>query len=237
MTSPPPEGVAERYLNGSYLDSNPGWHEADGRWKARQISAMLTKHNFVPSSVCDIGCGTGGVLRALGAALPETQLCGYEPGVVPTRLPSDNTRLTISSQDPRTAGRQWDLMLMIDVVEHVEDYLGFLRSHRSLARHAIFHIPLDMSVQTVLRSTPLVSVRRTVGHLHYFCRETALATVEDAGYRLIDSFYTRGGVESPSLTGKQRVAAIPRRAGFAVNQRLAARVLGGFSLLVFASQE
>ncbi len=230
-------GVGDRYLDGSYSKDNPDWHESDAEWKSDQIASMLNRHGLVPESICDVGCGTGGALRALRDAFPAARLHGYEPGVLPPTTVTEAAGITIDDRDPRTTGECWDLMLMIDVFEHVEDYLGFLRSYATVANKAIFHIPLDLSVQSVLRSSPLLAVRRTVGHLHYFSRETALATLADAGYSVVDAVFTPGGVEVPSLGRKQRIAAIPRKAAAMINEEWAARLLGGFSLLVLTSRQ
>jgi hypothetical protein len=227
-------GVAGRYLDGSYSSSNPDWHASDAEWKAGHIASMLARHGLTPSSICDVGCGTGGTLRALAKVFPSARLHGFEPGVLPAGAAMPTAAVTIDDRDLRTMGDHWDLMLMIDVFEHVEDYLGFLRSYVGLADRAIFHIPLDLSVQSVLRSNPILHTRQSVGHLHYFSRETALATLHDTGYSIVDSVLTAGGVEGPSLGRKQQLAAVPRRAAARVNQQLAARLLGGFSLLVLA---
>ena len=50
----------------------------------------------------------------------------------------------------------FDLLLMLDVFEHVEDYIGLLRAVRSKAKQKLFHIPLDLSVQSVLRRDGLL---------------------------------------------------------------------------------
>ena len=235
MTEPsPPVGVSQRYLNGSYLSVNPDWHDRDGQWKASQIIEILRRNNLDPPSICDIGCGTGAVLRRLGQTYPSAELYGYEPGIAQIRATDPVSGPPISNIDPRTRDRRWDLLLMVDVVEHVEDYLGFLRSHSHLASNFVVHLPLDLSVQSVLRSRPLLYARQTVGHLHYFTRETGLATLHDAGYRVVDCFLTPGGLESPSLTKKQKLASLPRRVMYHINGELAARVLGGFSLLILA---
>ena len=57
-------------------------------------------------------------------------------------------------------------------------------------------------------------------------------TLEDCGYRIIDFFYTAGSIELPGGTLKHRLFKLPRRVIFGVNQDLAARLLGGFSLMV-----
>jgi len=44
--------------------------------------------------------------------------------------------------------------MAIRLFEHVEDYLGFLRKMKTKATFKVFHIPLDLSVQTVLRMSP-----------------------------------------------------------------------------------
>jgi hypothetical protein len=124
--------------------------------------------------------------------------------------------------------------MAIDVFEHVEDYFGFLRKLREKAEYKIFHIPLDLSVQIVLRSSQIIKSRKSVGHIHYFTKETALETLKDTGYSIIDYFYTRGAVELPNRGWKANLLKIPRKVGFSLNQDFAVRLLGGYSLMVLA---
>ena len=139
-------------------------------------------------------------------------------------------RLDYKLEDFLKTDNHYDLLLMIDVFEHVDDYLGFLRSCKTKSKNTIFHIPLDISAQGILRNK-LMSGRKSVGHLHYFMKETALATLVDSGYEIIDYFYTSGSIDLPR-TIKSKIAVLPRKIMFNVNKDLAARLLGGFSLLV-----
>jgi hypothetical protein len=112
--------------------------------------------------------------------------------------------------------------------------MGFLRSLRGLARHFIFHIPLDMNAQMVFRLEPIVRVRREVGHLHYFCRETALATLRDTGYVVDRWFYTDSSTSSYA-NWKFRLMKLPRKVLFALAPDFTVRVLGGYPLMVAAT--
>lgn len=40
--------------------------------------------------------------------------------------------------------------MLIDVFEHIEDYMDFLRSINSRAKYFVFHIPLDMYIQGLI---------------------------------------------------------------------------------------
>src|SRR5690606_2619873 len=104
----------------------------------------------------------------------------------------------------------FDLVLCLDVFEHVEDYIGFIRGLRGLGGRFVFHIPLDMNAQMVLRGEPIRRVRDVVGHLHYFNKDTALATLEEAGMKVERWFYTDGS-ESTYNTLKFRLAKLPRK--------------------------
>ena len=97
----------------------------------------------------------------------------------------------------------FDVVMAVDVFEHVEDYIGFIRSLRSKGGYKVFHIPLDLSVQTVLRGSPLRAVREQYGHIHYFTKEIALSALKDTGYELVDYFYTHGNLELPNLDWKR----------------------------------
>jgi len=116
----------------------------------------------------------------------------------------------------------------------VPDYLGFLEHLRTRGEYKLFHIPLDLSVQWLWRMKPISKVRSDVGHLHHFCRETALDTLRWAGYEVKDAFYTAGSLDLPHKSFKQLLARTPRRLAFAAMPDLTVRVLGGYSLMVLA---
>jgi hypothetical protein len=225
------------YRSGEYVEKNPTYHVEDSPWKARQILKMIRKHHLEPRTVCEIGCGAGEILRQLQAGLPETtELYGYEISSQAFALCEERAgeRLHFYCEDllASDAG-PFDLLLCIDVFEHVEDYLGFLRKLRPRADYKIFHIPLDLSAQSVLRAGPVMLERAEVGHLHYFMKETALATLRDTGYEVLDWFYTPGALDNPRSI-KARLASWPRKICSLVNQDLTVRLLGGYSLLVLA---
>jgi SAM-dependent methyltransferase len=225
------------YQSGEYVEKNPTYHVEDSAWKAAQIIKMMRRHAIEPRTVCEIGCGAGEILRQLQLDLPpSTEFYGYEisPAAFALCRERANERLRFYCQDLlETEAKPFDLLLCIDVFEHVEDYMGFLRRLRARAEWKIFHIPLDMSAQWVLRGHPIMLERREVGHLHYFMKETALAALAETGYEIVDQFYTPGALLNPRSL-KARLASWPRKLFSLVNQDLAVRLLGGYSLLVLA---
>ena len=226
------------YEDGTYFDSNPSWHEEDSPWKARMITKMLDKNHLKPRTVAEIGCGAGEILNQLQAALPEeTRFWGYEisPQAYELCQRKANERLIFRKEDMLEDHQaNFDLLLVIDVFEHVDDYLGFLKKLKSKSEYKIFHIPLDLSVQSVFRASPILYARKTVGHLHYFTKETAIESLKDAGYEILDHFHTAGSLELPNRGWKAGILKLPRQVAFSLSPDLAARILGGFSLLVLA---
>lgn len=225
------------YTDGTYLRNNPDWHADDSAWKANHIAAMLERHGIAPATVCEVGCGAGEILRSLSARLaPSTRFTGYEisPSAFALCSQKSNERIAYRFGKLLETEERFELAMAIDVFEHVEDYFGFLRALRKHAEYKIFHIPLELSAQEVLRPGTLVRARRSVGHIHHFSKETALATLEDCGYEVIDHFHTSGRTELRGLTWKARLLKWPRKAMFRVSPDIAARLLGGYSLLVLA---
>ena len=75
---------------------------------------------------------------------------------------------------------------------------------------------------------------QTVGHIHYFTKDIALAALSDCGYKIVDWRYTASLLELPYQALSSRLVAAPRRRPHRVNADLTVRVLGGYSLLVLA---
>jgi 2-polyprenyl-3-methyl-5-hydroxy-6-metoxy-1,4-benzoquinol methylase len=231
-----PDRVASIYRDGSYAAANPGCGEQNTVWKAGQIMRMIERANLKPRTVCEIGCGSGGVLKELHRLMPESvQFTGLEPmpEAFARCLPKTDDRLTFRNETADRLTEDYDLVLVLDVFEHVEDYLGFLRSLQPAGRDFIFHIPLDMTAQMVLRDEPIMRVRRDVGHLHYFSKNTALATLRHSGYEVADWFYSdmRGSAYQNFRT---RLWRLPRRLLMKLRPDFAVRLLGGNPMTVLA---
>lgn len=225
------------YTDGTYLRNNPDWHVDDSPWKADHIARLLDRNGIVPQTVCEIGCGAGEILRSLSTRLPATtKFFGYEisPNAYALCSAKASEKFTFRLANLLDEPEHFDLAMACDVFEHVEDYFGFLRKLRTKAKYKIFHVPLELSALQVARAQPLLHQRRSVGHIHHFSKETALATLEDTGYRVIDHFYTSGRTELGNLGWKSRMLKWPRQALYKLSPDAAARVLGGYSLLVLA---
>lgn len=230
-------GIAQEYLDGQYLEKNPSFHVEDSPWKAGQILRMLRSVSLCPGLVAEVGCGAGEIPVQLSRELVDTCFDGYElspQGFVLCQTRQSGRIRFFNSDILAQTDRYYDLILCIDVFEHIEDYFSFLRGLRVRGRAFIFHIPLDMNAQMVARAEPLARVRREVGHLHYFSKETALAALESCGYTVRSWFFTPNGADRPK-TRRAKLLQIPRKVSFQFAPELTVRLLGGYSLMVYAT--
>jgi len=225
------------YVDGEYLKRNPAWHIEEAAFKVRQVLKMVRKWRLRPKTICDVGCGAGEVLRLLQEKMEADCLFwGYDisPQALEMCKSRANERLQFKQADIREEeGISFDLMLVLDVIEHIRDYVGFLIGIRPKSKLKAFHIPLDLSVQSVLRKNGLLKRRELYGHIQYFTKETALETLKDAGYEAVDYFFTPRSIELGEGIAL-KLGRLPRRLGSAIHQDLAARILGGYSLMVLA---
>jgi 2-polyprenyl-3-methyl-5-hydroxy-6-metoxy-1,4-benzoquinol methylase len=223
------------YVDGAYLEQNPDWHAEDAPYKAKWISNILKKNDIMPSSIAEVGCGSGEVLLNVGKVFPSALLTGFDisPQAFAISSTKNSEQASFLHEDIRQTDRgPFDLLIAADVFEHVDEYMDFLRSIRPLAKYKIFHIPLDLSVQTILRSEPIMRVREEVGHVHYFYKETALATLVSTGYEIVDWRYTHFSQELPNRPFGMRMLNLPRSIMQRINADFSVRLFGGSSLLV-----
>ncbi len=228
----------QMYTYGDYLGKNPTWHVEDSPWKAKQIIRMMKRNYIVPKTICEVGCGAGEILIQLQYSMDkESMFWGYEisPQAFELCKRRANERLHFKLRDIlQEKDAFFDLILLIDLIERLEDYFSFLRDIKPKSHHKILHILLDLSVQTVLHSSPILKGRERVGHIHYFTKEIALRILKDVGYEVLDYFYTAGSIELPAKSIKRYIARLPRKLFFAIHKDLGVRIMGGYSLMVLA---
>jgi SAM-dependent methyltransferase len=226
------------YTSGDYLEATQTWHIEDSPWKANQIAKIIDDAGIQPKTIAEIGCGGGMNLRELADKefLSNVQFTGYDisPQAIELSKQINHDRINFFCDDLlSTNAEPFDILMAIDVFEHVPDYMGFLNKCREKAEYKIYHIPLDLHVSSVLRNA-FINHRYSIGHIHYFTADSALATLKDTGHEIVDYFYTNGafGVYQEHPSVKKAIANVPRWAISKFSTPFAARLLGGYSLLV-----
>lgn len=227
-----------------YWLANPGYHLEDSEFKAAGVVAAL-ENLEMPSRlrICDVGCGAGGVVHHVAEMLNDSghevdRAVGYD---ISPRAISQGTML-FPNLEFHVGGATdvpsgWDLILAMDVIEHLENYHKFLRDLRGKAALYAFHIPMELSALRALHQIEFAEAIEQSGHIHSFCETTALKTIESLGFVTVHRAWTdvdyqqrRKAAERPGW--KRMLVNGVRSAIFRVCPSFAVALLGGKSLLL-----
>lgn len=230
--------MGNMYTNGLYLQNNPDWGLKDAAWKAGIIADILKFNNCTPKEITEVGCGSGAVLYHLSKLTEATvQYKGYDISSQAISLAKNLPQNAIEyfNEDWTKKDISTDCLLVIDVLEHVEDFYGFLKTIRNKANHFVFHIPLDLSCRTILKPHVLLQQRNKVGHIHYFTKDHIVWMLKDCGYTIIDSFYTKPFIDtSPAKGFKNSIKKILRNFSYWIHKDVSASLWGGYSIMILA---
>ena len=217
------------YTSGDYLAATGGnWHLEDSEFKAKYVDRLVARQGLKPRSVCEIGCGAGGVLAALRQRWPaETQFTGYEISPqaheLSQRFAAPNLQFALG--DVFATNQTYDMALVMDVVEHVEDCFDFLRKTRAKAEYKVYHIPLEITCATAIRD--MLHRGYALGHIHHYSLSTALMTLKYTGHEVIDYLLTPVGFECAKHWRTRATNLVRRCLPLTLSQRL----LGGYALM------
>ena len=189
----------------------------------------------VPGTVAEIGCGAGGILAGLRAGFPDSvRFEGFDiaPAAIALAAKRETARLAYHCEDLTRSGRRFDVLLCIDVFEHVENPYEFLRTIRGIAPIIVFNIPLEMHLAGILINHQLWT-RRHYGHLHFYTAAVAFETLKECGYAVVSHRYISRLMDLPR-SASEYLFWLPRKALSLFSPEFSARTLGGTSLLVIA---
>ena len=238
------------YTSSDYTKKNPTYHEADSPHKWRNFKRCLefaSKNKIFKlssiKSVCEIGCGAGGILNQLQNSnlingIKKIEGWDINPGAIDLAK-QKYPKITFINEDLFTTDNDYDLMLCADVFEHIEDSYSFLKKLNKKSKYFLFNIPLELSLSTMLQGNHIIKkAYNTVGHIHFYSSSTANLMLELTGYETIYQRFaknrTRNFLANPSF--KKFVAMIPQFIIESINPYLSS-VLMGDHLVVLAQRK
>lgn len=227
------------YTSGTYFERKPTFDATDSAWKAEVISKLLKRNKIMAKEMVEVGCGAGGILENLSKSHQEISFFnGFDisPQAIILAKKKESERIKFFEKDYTTLSTpKTSVLLLIDVLEHIDDYYGMLRKLKERSDYFVFHVPLDLSCRSVLKPHIMLQQRETVGHVHYFTRNILQWALTDIGYTTIDWVYTKPITDTFAPRGtKGKIKKVLRNMAFTMNKNLTADLFGGYSLMILA---
>jgi 2-polyprenyl-3-methyl-5-hydroxy-6-metoxy-1,4-benzoquinol methylase len=197
---PSPQQLKEYYSRGYFSGEKDFFHGKDyclERDKAIE-SGLLTGYREIVSNfdlegkaILDIGCASGALLSSLKKHNPK-ELVGIDSAEYPVTFGRERYDLDLRRQtlvEANLPADHFDLVTLIDVIEHVEDLGGFLIESRRVVKPCgnIFVVTPNYLSFSVAKKA-WVSLYQDFEHLQYFSRQSLTAACARAGFRMVKSW-------------------------------------------------
>jgi SAM-dependent methyltransferase len=231
------------YKEGEYF-SDITRHQEDTDYKVKAILRLLipvlAQQKITINSYADVGCGSGGVVKAMknqlnNAGYQISKIQGFDISPHVSKLQAEGIEFKMG--DFSVDGEVVDLVTLTDVFEHVTAPANFIADVAKKARILAFHIPLDDCFSVNFRNLQRAKIKNP-GHLIFLNTNTALNLITASGLKILDYDYSLETLGAPSNneTVLQKIAHPFKVVISKISPWLLAKIFG-FSLVVIAENE
>jgi predicted TPR repeat methyltransferase len=139
------------------------------------------------SSILEVGCATGFILHNFPGP-KTTWRCGIDissENITSARREYPTISFfagTLAEFRRQHARGRFDLVLLSDIVEHVEDDIGLLRACGSIGKYVLLNLPLEKVEEYSNRN---YGMEDKEGHLRAYSKEDAFKMFAEAGLRVV----------------------------------------------------
>ena len=202
--------AGERYTGDAYVNIHQNWHLGDSEGKAAELAPLFRAlpEALAGLTVVDVGTGAGGVPHALSMLLaPDSPtFVGYEISEHAIRLGRDKFGDAVELRQRSFGERDgpFDVVMFIDVLEHLENPWEMLRHARGVARYMVVRQPL-LDNFGVFRHDKYRAQRDELGHITFFNHRSFLDIVTATGWKpLVTELLPPWRLSQPAPAGRLR---------------------------------
>ena len=218
MSTPDPTGAGRSHYKNLYerdLLDEARWLEFGALGKCDSIEVLLKKAAIAPTTVLEIGCGSGAILRELR----RRGIGARYTGVDYSETAIDYAKNCCREIDFRKAditdgffappGTHYDLIVLSHVLEHLEDPRPILRAVRALSFCVfIAEVPLEDLPAARLKSFVRDRRNNLAGHVQFFNARSFRDLIASTG------FHIAGDRRYPNVLSRESVRLANRRNRF-----------------------
>jgi predicted TPR repeat methyltransferase len=154
-------------------------------WKLKYLIEVAADLN--PKNILEVGCAIGFMLDSLPFATPKENRVGIDisgKNILKAREIYPQINFFTGSLDEFIAQNTeiFDLIVLSDILEHLEDDCATLSRCSSVGRHILLNLPLEKCAEYQNRK---YGIDDPEGHLRAYSAEDAFALIEKAGLTVV----------------------------------------------------
>jgi len=227
------------YSSGEFIKRNPTSND-EAEWKRKFINCYLSKVAICEKKIADYGSGQMHISKNLAKQYADVDFFAYD--IIPQEL-MDATGLSANLQYSDSkyypSHNYFDLTLAIDVLEHISSPVETLMKMRDCSNYLLIHIPLDISFVSLLRTKTFEKLKKSVGHINFYCTDTARLMIDAADLEIVEYVYSDAYKRFP-LNRRLSVRFMSfLRASCAVifSNKVSADIFGGQTMFILARKK
>ena len=194
--------MTDIYNDNSYLEKNPSLHTEDSKFKFQNIKRFLSsidvKNNRI--KILDIGGGAGIIGKLVLEYFQESGIVvtfhslDLSTEMLKIQLKNNpQIKKIINCSISECTELNYDLVLMIDVIEHIEEKEDAAKILNKLGKNIIYNIPIEINFFDILKYLKSFfryykRQKKRWGHIHFFSFTSSQSFLR-RHYKIIDSYF------------------------------------------------
>jgi len=181
-----------QFLYHEQVDAEAEWLRRGAIEKVNSIERLLWKRGIRPTTILELGCGTGAViLECQKRGLAQRYIAADYSEEAIEYLRRQATNIETLCTDITVPGAFWgqaDVVILSHVLEHLEAPAGFLQSLRQIEfSYLIAEVPLEDLFAGKLKSCLWDRTRNTSGHVQFFTASSFMRLLTSSNLNILDT--------------------------------------------------